>query len=381
MNRRAFLRGAGGVLAGSTLASLTACGSPAPQDAAPANDQSSEEQSAASSPAITWRMPTSWTESLGVLLDTAKLIANRVAEMTEGQFTIEVMVADENISALEVFDAVQQRTVECGHTVSFYSIEKEESLGFASGLPFGLTAQQQNAWLYYGGGWEAVQRVFDEFGIKNFPAGGTGTQMGGWFKQEINTLADLQNIKMRIPGLGGRVMEQLGVETVLLSGGEIVEALKSGVVDAAEWIGPHDDETLGLNQVADFYYYPGWWEPGTTAELLVNRAAWDNLPPMYQEILRTATYEANSLMLSQYEVLNQTALARLVASGTQLRAYSGEILAAARNAAFELYEEIARNNVLFREIFKNWKTFRRDMYQWNRFNELTFTRFASQGIF
>ena len=211
--------------------------------------------------------------------------------------------------------------------------------------------------------------------------GGTGTQMGGWFKQEINTLADLQHIKMRIPGLGGRVMEQLGVETALLSGGDVVEALKTGLIDAAEWIGPHDDEILGLNQVADFYYYPGWWEPGTTSELLVNRAAWDELPLMYQEILRTATYEANSVMLSQYEVLNQAALARLVAGGTQLRAYSEEILVAARNVAFELYEEIASKNILFREIFENWKKFRRDIYQWNRFNELTFTRFATEGIF
>ncbi len=326
-------------------------------------------------------MATSWTQSLDVLLDTARLIAKRVAEITEGQFTIDVSGERDDILSLEVFDAVQQGTVECGHTVSFYSIEKEESLVFASGLPFGLTAQQQNAWLYYGGGWEAVQRVFDAFGIKNFPAGGTGTQMGGWFKQEINTLADLQHIKMRIPGLGGRVMEQLGVETALLSGGDVVEALKTGLIDAAEWIGPHDDEILGLNQVADFYYYPGWWEPGTTSELLVNRAAWDELPLMYQEILRTATYEANSVMLSQYEVLNQAALARLVAGGTQLRAYSEEILVAARNVAFELYEEIASKNILFREIFENWKKFRRDIYQWNRFNELTFTRFATEGIF
>jgi len=381
MNRRAFLRGAGGVLAGSTLASLAACGTTAPQDATPADEQSSGEQSATSSPRVAWRMATSWTQSLDVLLDTARLIAKRVAEITEGQFTIDVSGERDDILSLEVFDAVQQGTVECGHTVSFYSIEKEESLVFASGLPFGLTAQQQNAWLYYGGGWEAVQRVFDAFGIKNFPAGGTGTQMGGWFKQEINTLADLQHIKMRIPGLGGRVMEQLGVETALLSGGDVVEALKTGLIDAAEWIGPHDDEILGLNQVADFYYYPGWWEPGTTSELLVNRAAWDELPLMYQEILRTATYEANSVMLSQYEVLNQAALARLVAGGTQLRAYSEEILVAARNVAFELYEEIASKNILFREIFENWKKFRRDIYQWNRFNELTFTRFATEGIF
>jgi TRAP-type mannitol/chloroaromatic compound transport system substrate-binding protein len=376
MNRRSFLRGigAGALATGAALA--TGC-------TAPPDHKDSEEtqQNQDVLPAVEWRMATSWTEALDVLFGTAQLIAERVANLTNGQFKITVAPAGEIVAALEVFDAVQNGTIQAAHTVSFYFIDKEASLSFATGLPFGLTAQQQNAWLYHGGGMEAVQEVFSNLGLVRFPAGNTGTQMGGWFKQEVMTLDDLQGLRFRIPGLGGQIMRQLGVEPVVLPGGEIYAALKADQLDAAEWVGPHDDENLKLHEVATYYYYPGWWEPGTTNDLLINQQAWDALPKIYQEIIRTVSHEVNNSMLSRYEVLNQAALARLVAGGTQLRAYSEDILHAAKNVAFEIYEERASENPLFHKIFTEWKEFRRNIYQWNRFNELSYAAFVTENIF
>jgi TRAP-type mannitol/chloroaromatic compound transport system substrate-binding protein len=325
-------------------------------------------------------MTTSWNEALDVLQGAGQLIAERVSAMTGGRFTIEVFTGGEIAPALEVLDAVQDGRAECGHTASFYFIDKNEAFGIATGLPFGLTPQQQNAWLYAGGGMEAVQKIYADFGIVSFPAGGTGTQMGGWLRREVSTLDDLKGFRFRIPGLGGRVMEQLGVETVIVPGSDIFDSLSTGDIDGAEWIGPHDDEKLGLNDAASFYYYPGWWEPGSTLDVLVNRQAWESLPTEYQEIFKTAAYQANISVLSRYEVQNQEALVRMVAGGTQLRPYSQEIMKAAKDAAFELYEEIARKNPSFQEIFEPWQEFRKRIYQWNRFNELSFAWFATEHL-
>lgn len=383
MKRREFLRGVGaGVVGGAALA-LGACGSP--DDESSKSGDEAESPSApmqgASLPAIAWRGVTSWTPAMDVLQGSMELLAARVAAMSDGRFQIATFPAGEIVPALGVFDAVSEGTVECCQTVSFYFIDRNEALGIASGVPFGLTPQQQNAWLYEGGGIEAIQKVYADFGIISFPVGNTGTQMGGWLQREINTLEDLQQIRFRIPGLGGRVMQRLGVETVVVPGGEILQAFEDGKIDAAEWVGPYDDEKLGLHTVADYYYYPGWWEPGTTEDLLINRQAWDALPKLYQEILQTAAYEVNMTMLTNYEMKNQLALARLVAGGTQMRAYSDEILLAARNATFALYEETANSNPSFKEVFEPWKEFRKQIYQWNQFNELFFARFATESVF
>ncbi|NJM07382.1 ABC transporter substrate-binding protein, partial [Candidatus Gracilibacteria bacterium] len=278
--------------------------------------------------------------------------------------------------ALEVAQNVQQGTVEAGHTAMYYYVGLDPAFAFATAVPFGLTAQQQNAWLYHGGGQTALDELFGSFSFTGFAAGNTGTQMGGWFRNEINAVADLQGLKMRIPGLGGRVMERLGVVPQTLPGGEIFQNLSTGAIDAAEWVGAYDDQKLGLNDAADFYYAPGWWEPGPTLHAIFNNDAYNALPTIYKEVLRTACYEANIDMLSKYDALNRVALDELVASGTQLKVYSDEIMAAAQTAAFELYNENAAASPIFAKILPEWTAFRAAVQKWNQTNEDPFNQFV-----
>jgi TRAP-type mannitol/chloroaromatic compound transport system substrate-binding protein len=212
--------------------------------------------------------------------------------------------------------------------------------------------------------------------VIQFPAGNTGTQMGGWFRKEISSLADLQGLKMRIPGLGGQVMSKLGVTVQSLPGGEIFQALQTGAIDAAEWVGPYDDEKLGLHKVAQYYYRPGWFEPCATVEAQVNLDQWNKLPSAYQTAFQTAAFEANIVMLSRYETRNNEALQKLVSEGVQLRSYSEDILNQAEQAAFQLYDEFAAKDVEFKNIYGGWKQFRDRIYSWNDMNEATFTRFT-----
>ncbi len=326
-------------------------------------------------PKLKWRMVTSWPKSLDTIYGGAELICQRVKEMSGGNFTITPYAAGEIVPGLEVLDAVQNGTVECGHTASYYYIGKNPALGFACAMPFGLTAQQQNAWLYHGGGLEGMQKIYGDFSTINFPAGNTGAQMGGWFKQPIKSLADLKGLKMRIPGQGGQVMAELGVNVQVLPGGEIFLALDRGTIDAAEWVGPHDDTKLGLNRAAKYYYYPGWWEPGPTLDLLISKPLWDKLPPAYQAMVSAAAKEANLNMLAQYEALNAQALKNLVASGTQLTAYSPAILTAAQTASQALLEANASKDASFRAIYEPWKAFREQGVGWNRINELSYAQF------
>ena len=243
-------------------------------------------------------------------------------------------------------------------------------------MPFGLTAQQQNAWLYEAGGIEALNQIFADFGVISFPAGNTGAQMGGWFKQKLEGLQSLQGLKMRIPGLGGEVMAQLGVNVQVLPAGEVYLALDRGAIDAAEWTGPYDDEKLGFARAARFYYYPGWWEPGPTLNALVNTKKWSKLPNEYKEIFKTACYEANLTMLNRYETLNGSALQRLIKSGTELVAYEEKILQTAQEASNQLYADISAKDQGFRMLFNQWHKFRNEVSSWNKVNEFSFSRFT-----
>ena len=305
-------------------------------------------------PNVQWKMVTSWPTSLDTIYGGATTVCDRVKEMTGGRFTIKPYAAGEIVPGLQVLDTVQNGTVECG-------------------------AAQQNAWLYHGGGLEAMHKIYSDFNIINFPAGNSGAQMGGWFKREIQTLQDLQGLKMRIPGTGGEVMSRLGVNVQVLPGGEIYLALDRGAIDAAEWVGPYDDEKLGLNKAAKFYYYPGWWEPGPTLDLLVNKSAWDKLPQEYQAILQSAAKDANINMLAQYNALNPPALKRMLAEGTKLIPYSAEILRAAQKASFELYEEKASDDDTFKEVYEGWNKFREGIQAWNNINELSFSDFVASN--
>lgn len=367
MKRSKFLRDS--ALGLSSVAALGAC----------SQTNSGPATSSNSLPNIRWRMATSWPRSLDTIYGGANKVCDRIREMTNGRFTITPFAAGEIVPGLQVLDAVQAGTVECGHSASYYYIGKNPALGFGTAVPFGLTAQQQNAWLYHGGGLEAMQKLYSDFNVVVFPAGNTGAQMGGWFKREIRSLSDLNGLKMRIPGLGGQVMARLGVNVQVLPGGEIYLALERGAVDAAEFVGPYDDEKLGLQKAAPYYYYPGWWEPGASLEIQINRSAWEKLPQEYQEILITAAYQANIDMLAQYDALNRSALQSLISSGTKLVAYSPEIMQAAQKVAFELYEESASQEATFREVYNQWKQFRDQVAQWHRINELSFASFVAQS--
>ena len=358
-------------IAASTSAAITACGQSDRAD-------SSSNLEGSDLPRINWKMVTSWPESLDTIYGGATTVCDRVSAMTGGRFTIEPYAAGEIVPGLEVLDAVQNGTAECGHTASYYYVGKNSALAFGTCVPFGLTAQQQNAWYYHGGGLSAMHELYSDFNVINFPAGNSGTQMGGWFKKEINSLQDLRGLKMRIPGVGGEIMSRLGVNVQVLPGGEIALALERGAIDAAEWVGPYDDLKLGLNQAATYYYYPGWWEPGATLEVQVNKSQWDRLPVEYQEIFKTAAMEANLNMLSKYDALNREALKTLIDGGTKLTPYPPEILQAAQKATQDYYAEESAKNPAFKKVYDRWNQFRTAISDWNKINELSYSTFVNR---
>lgn len=371
MKRRALVRAfSGSAMAATGVAIVGGC-------QAAQNQAGGQPTDTANLPNITWQMATSWPPSLETIFGGATVLADRVAALTNGKFKITPRAAGEIAPGLEVLNVVSQGAVQCGHTASYYYVGKSPVLAFGTTVPFGLTAQQQNAWLYEGGGLKRLQEIYaNKFNVIEFPCGNTGTQMGGWFRKEVSSVNDLKGLKMRIPGLGGQVMSKLGVTVQSLPGGEIFQALQTGAIDAAEWVGPYDDEKLGLNKVAKYYYYPGWWEPGATLELQINLNEWKKLPPQYQEAITTAAYEANTIMLARYDSRNNEALQRLLSSGTQVRPYSPEILTAAQEAAFGIYDEFAAKDADFKTVYEEWKQFRARIYAWHKLNEGSFTNFV-----
>lgn len=359
------------------LGTASAAGLAACQQSNSATGTASNTASTTNLPAIEWEMATSWPVALDTIFGGAQVFADRLASLTGDRFKVTPRAAGELAPPLEVLNVVSQGAVPCGHSASYYYLGKSPALAFGTTVPFGLTAQQQNAWLYEGGGLQKLQELYaSKFNVIQFPAGNTGTQMGGWFRKEITSVNDLRGLKMRIPGLGGQVMAKLGVTVQNLPGGEIFQALQTGAIDAAEWVGPYDDEKLGLNEVAQYYYHPGWWEPGATLEVQINLNEWENLPPEYQAAVQTAAYEANVTMLSRYETRNNEALQRLLSKGVQLRSYSKEIMDAAQQAALALYDEFAAKDADFQTVYSEWKEFRDRVYAWDNLNESNFTRFT-----
>jgi TRAP-type mannitol/chloroaromatic compound transport system substrate-binding protein len=355
MKRRAFLASAGVGVAASTLA-------------APAIAQTNPE--------IKWRCASSFPKSLDTIYGGGEYVAKRVAEMTDGKFQIRVFASGEIVPGLQVLDAVQNNTVECGHSASYYYVGKDPTFAFDAAVPFGLNARQQNAWMTHGGGLELMREFFKDYNIVQFPLGNTGTQMGGWFRKEIKTIDDLKGLKMRIAGIAGQVLANLGAVPQQIAGGDIYPALEKGTIDAAEWIGPYDDEKLGFYKVAKFYHYPGWWEGGLQVSMYVNDAQWEALPKHYQAILESACAEATSWMLGKYDVENMAALKRLVAGGAILRPFPREVMLACYKAAFELYDAEAARNPKFAKVYEPFKKFRDEEYLWFRVAENTFDNFV-----
>ncbi|HEY6967224.1 MAG TPA: TRAP transporter substrate-binding protein [Burkholderiales bacterium] len=313
---------------------------------------------------INWRMAASWPKSLDTLYGGAEHLCNRVSQITGGKFNIKLFAAGEIVGGLQVMDAVQAGTVECGHTAAYYYFGKDQTFAFGTNIPFGMNSRQQYAWYTHGGGLELMREFYREYNIVNFIAGCTGCQMGGWFRKPIKSVADLKGLKFRIGGTGGTVLARLGVVPQQIAGGDIYPALEKGTIDAAEWVGPYDDEKLGFYKVAKYYNYPGWWENGSTPEAFVNVKAWESLPKEYQGAFEAAAAEAYTWMLAKYDAQNPAALKRLIAGGTILAPFPNDVMAACYKASEENYEEVASKNPKFRKIYEPWKKFRADQVQW-----------------
>lgn len=339
-------------------------------------DSASGAAAVQTNPSVRWRLASSFARSLDTIYGAAEVLSERVSSLTDGRFTIRVHPGNEFVPALEVLGAVQNGTVHMGHSAGYYYVGKNPALAFDTCVPFGLTARQFNAWLYHGGGLPLMQELYADFNVINLPGGNTGTQMGGWFRREVDSLADLRGIKMRIPGLGGSVMDRLGVSVQLIPGGEIYPALERGAIDATEWVGPYDDEKLGLNKVARYYYYPGWWEPGAGLSFMVNLDAWGKLPSAYQDALTVAAAEANVGMLASYDAKNPVALKRLLADGVELRPFALDILEAAHAQSFAIMEENAAQDPGYRKVFEAFKTFRSESYTWFGLAERAFSDYV-----
>ncbi len=331
---------------------------------------------AQSAPEILWRCASSFPRSLDTIFGAGEVVTKRVAALTGGKFQIRIHQAGELVPGLEVANAVQGGTVECCHTASYYFVGKDPTFAFDATLPFGMNTRQINAWLYAGGGREALRDFFASYNIVSLPCGSTGAQMGGWFRREIKSVQDLNGLKMRIAGIAGNVMQKLGVVPQQIAGGDIYPSLEKGTIDAAEWIGPYDDEKLGFQRVAPFYYYPGWWEGGLNLSFYVNQTKWQELPQLYKDALESACRDATIETIAKYDVLNPQALRRLVGTGTQLRAFPREVMQACYKATFELYDEIAAKNANFKKVYESWKAFRDTQYQWFRVTENTFDNFV-----
>jgi TRAP-type mannitol/chloroaromatic compound transport system substrate-binding protein len=355
MKRRQFLATAGIGAAATTIA-------------APAIAQSQPE--------IKWRCASSFPKSLDTIFGTSELIAQKVAAATDNKFQIRVFAAGEIVPGLQVLDAVQADTVECGHTASYYYVGKDPTFAFETTVPYGLNTRQQMAWMYRGGGIDLFREFFKDYNIVQFPAGQTGAQMGGWFRKEIKSVDDLKGLKFRIAGITGQILARLGVVPQQIAGGDIYPALEKGTIDAAEWVGPYDDEKLGFQKVAKYYYYPGWWEGSAQLALYVNSKQWESLPKGYQTILESACAQANTAMLAKYDIENPAALRRLVAGGALLRPFTREIMEATYKVAFELYDEIAAKNAKFKTIYEAWKQVRDEEHLWFRVSEHPFDNFV-----
>jgi TRAP-type mannitol/chloroaromatic compound transport system substrate-binding protein len=326
-------------------------------------------------------MATSFPPSLDLLHGGAELISERVGILTGGRFNIRVFSAGEIVPGLQVMDGVMAGTIHAGYTGDYYYIGKSPALAFGSSIPFGLTARQQIAWLEAGGGRALMDEIYSDFGIRMFPCGNTGAQFGGWFREPVDSLADMRGLRMRIPGLAGEIMTRLGVSVQVLAGAEIYPALERGAIDATEFVGPYDDEKLGFHEIAKNYYIPGWWEPGLSASLQVSREAFGALPLTYQEVLESVCREVNLTTLARYDTENPLALERLTNEhGVTIRTFSDEILEAAWSQSEAYLEEQASSDTTFRRIYEPWKEFRARSFSYFAGNESAFGRFAFDKV-
>src|SRR6201992_2056278 len=333
---------------------------------------------AQSSPEIQWRMTSSFPKSLDTIYGGAEQFSKYVSDLTDGKFQIQVFAAGELVPGLQVLDATSNGTVEMCHTVSYYYVGKDPTFAIFASVPFGLNARQQNSWWYQGGGEQLGNEFYKKFGVIGFPCGNTGTQMGGWFRKEIKTVADLSGLKFRIGGIAGQVLQKVGVVPQQLAGGDIYPALEKGTIDAAEWVGPYDDEQLGFQKVAKYYYYPGFWEGGPLLLAMINLEKWNALPKYYQSILEQAGHLANSWMMAKYDTVNPTGLRKLIAGGAKLHGFSQPIMEASFKAARELHAEVAASNPNFKKFLESLTAYSSTGYQWFQVAEVGYDNFMAR---
>ncbi|MBS0534100.1 MAG: TRAP transporter substrate-binding protein [Proteobacteria bacterium] len=354
MKRRQFLKAAGVGLAGSAIA-------------APAIAQSS--------PTIKWRLTASWPKSLDTLYGGCEYFAKRIGEITDQKFQVQPFAAGEIVPGLQVLDAVQNGTVEMGNTALYYYFGKNPAFTFGTALPFGLNTRMMIAWVRHGGGEDMLNDLLKEFNCIGFAAGNTGAQMGGWFRKEINTTDDLKGLKFRVGGFAGTILAKLGTVPQQIAAGDIYPALEKGTIDAAEWVGPYDDEKLGFVKVAKYYYYPGWWEGCGQGHNLINLAKWNELPKHYQSAIITASNDAWLWTVSKYDAVNPQALLRLAAAGAQLRAFPQPVLEDCFKAATAVYDDLSKTNPHFKKMYESLVQFRSQSYAWLQVAEIGFDSF------
>jgi len=355
VKRRDFLKSAGLGLAGSSALATPAI--------------------AQSMPEVKWRLTSAFPKTLETLFGTAETFCQTVSDATEGKFEIQPFGTTEIVPTPGIVDAVQNNTVEMAQTASYYYFGKDPTFAFGTAVPFGLNSRMQNAWMYWGGGLELMNEFYKKFSIYALPAGNTGGQMGGWFRNEINTLDDLDGLKFRVGGFAGAVFAKFGVVPQNLPAPEVYPALEKGTIDAAEWVGPYDDLKLGFYKVAPYYYYPGWWEGGAMLHYFFNIDKWNELPKSYQSIVTAAAAQSNVDMQARYDALNPPALRELVANGAQLRSFSAEILEACFKAAEETYAEMSGQNADFAKAYESMKAFRAEEYLWLQLTDGTYDNF------
>ncbi len=394
LDRRSFLGKAGigvaGFAASATL--LAACANDEEDGATPTTEGGDTDTTAAGGedtsettdaelvelsqelPEIEWEMGTSWPTALITIFGAAQLFASEVGRLTGGRFKINARPAGEIVGGLDVLPTVRDGGMQMGHTASYYYVGLSPVQQFGTAVPFGLTQRQQNAWLSEGGGSELLNEFYaEEHGTISFVAGGTGCQMGGWFTKEIETVADLQGLKMRIPGMGGQVLSNLGGEQVTVAGGEILTSIETGAIDAAEFVGPTDDLILGLDQLGTqlFYYHPGWWEPGTALEVQMPLTLWNELPEQYQAAIESAANTANMRTIAKYDVLNPRDL-QIVKGFAEIREFSPELMSAFKEETENVLDGFAADDPRFAAILEPWRTYRDAVSEWHGLAERSF---------
>jgi TRAP-type mannitol/chloroaromatic compound transport system substrate-binding protein len=353
------------LFAGLCLTLVFAACAPAPESA-----QETTRSGAADTQVYQWKMITTWPKNLPGLGAAPERLADRLRVMSNGRLDIKVYGAGELVGALEVFDAVSQGTAQMGHGAAYYWRGKNPAAAMFATVPFGMNAQEMNGWLHYGGGMELWRELYAKFNLVPFAAGNSGVQMAGWFNKEINSIDDLQGLKMRIPGIGGEVLSRAGGVPVVLPGGEIFTALQTGVIDATEWVGPYNDLAFSLHTAAKYYYYPGWHEPGPTLEAFVNKDAWEALPPDLQAMVESATQAINDDMLSEFTARNNAALDTLINEhDVQLRRLPDDVIEVLRLASAEVVAEIADADPLAKRIYDSYMTFLQDVRRYHSISE------------